>query len=93
MIFCGSIGTNGGGMAHYVGQEKLAPMESWSSIALAKDSSSPAVWTATYVACATVALPIPIGLAITSYNLFDVGWDTRRWVGRRTWPRHSKDSN
>ncbi len=37
MIFCGCIGTNGGGLAHYVGQEKLAPMESWSSIAMAKD--------------------------------------------------------
>jgi len=37
MIFTGCIGTNGGGLAHYVGQEKLAPMESWSSIALAKD--------------------------------------------------------
>lgn len=37
MMFCGCIGVNGGGMAHYVGQEKLAPMESWSSIALGKD--------------------------------------------------------
>ena len=37
MIFCGCVGVNGGGMAHYVGQEKLAPMESWSSVAMAKD--------------------------------------------------------
>jgi nitrate reductase alpha subunit len=37
MLFCGCVGVNGGGMAHYVGQEKLAPMESWSSIALGKD--------------------------------------------------------
>ena len=37
LMFCGCIGVNGGGLAHYVGQEKLAPMESWSSIALAKD--------------------------------------------------------
>ncbi|MEE9555213.1 MAG: molybdopterin-dependent oxidoreductase, partial [candidate division Zixibacteria bacterium] len=37
LIFCGCVGVNGGGLAHYVGQEKLAPMESWSSIALAKD--------------------------------------------------------
>ena len=36
-MFCGCVGVNGGGLAHYVGQEKLAPMESWSSIALAKD--------------------------------------------------------
>ena len=37
LIFCGCIGKNGGGLAHYVGQEKLAPMDSWSSVALAKD--------------------------------------------------------
>ena len=37
LIFCGCIGVNGGGLAHYVGQEKLAPGESWGSIAFAKD--------------------------------------------------------
>jgi len=37
LIFCGCVGVNGGGLAHYVGQEKLAPMESWSAIALGKD--------------------------------------------------------
>lgn len=37
LTFCGCIGVNGGGLAHYVGQEKLAPAESWASIALAKD--------------------------------------------------------
>jgi len=37
LIFCGCIGVNGGGLAHYVGQEKLAPGESWNSIAFAKD--------------------------------------------------------
>ena len=37
LMFCGCVGNNGGGLAHYVGQEKLAPMESWSSIAFAKD--------------------------------------------------------
>jgi nitrate reductase / nitrite oxidoreductase, alpha subunit len=37
LIFCGCVGVNGGGLAHYVGQEKLAPMESWSAIAFAKD--------------------------------------------------------
>lgn len=37
LMFCGCVGVNGGGLAHYVGQEKLAPMESWSSIALARD--------------------------------------------------------
>ncbi len=37
LMFCGCVGKNGGGLAHYVGQEKLAPGESWASIALAKD--------------------------------------------------------
>lgn len=37
LIFCGCIGRNGGGLAHYVGQEKLAPGESWGSVAFAKD--------------------------------------------------------
>jgi nitrate reductase alpha subunit len=37
LIFCGCPGVNGGGLAHYVGQEKLAPMESWSAIAMARD--------------------------------------------------------
>jgi nitrate reductase alpha subunit len=41
LIFCGCVGKNGGGLAHYVGQEKLAPMESWSSVALAKDWYGP----------------------------------------------------
>ncbi|GGA30278.1 nitrate reductase subunit alpha [Paenibacillus physcomitrellae] len=30
-------GVNGGGWAHYVGQEKLRPIEGWSAIAFAKD--------------------------------------------------------
>ncbi|HOJ75094.1 MAG TPA: nitrate reductase subunit alpha [Phycisphaerae bacterium] len=37
LMFCGCVGVNGGGLAHYVGQEKLAPGESWSAVALAKD--------------------------------------------------------
>ncbi|MCP3919266.1 MAG: nitrate reductase subunit alpha [bacterium] len=37
LMFTGCVGVNGGGLAHYVGQEKLAPMESWSNIAFAKD--------------------------------------------------------
>jgi nitrate reductase / nitrite oxidoreductase, alpha subunit len=37
LMFCGCVGVNGGGLGHYVGQEKLAPMESWSSIAFARD--------------------------------------------------------
>ncbi|MBS1261157.1 MAG: Respiratory nitrate reductase 1 alpha chain [Calditrichaeota bacterium] len=41
LMFCGCIGKNGGGLAHYVGQEKLAPGESWTSLALAKDWHPP----------------------------------------------------
>ncbi|MCA9842514.1 MAG: nitrate reductase subunit alpha, partial [Cyanobacteria bacterium HKST-UBA03] len=41
LLFCGCVGRNGGGWAHYVGQEKLAPMESWASVALAKDWQGP----------------------------------------------------
>jgi len=41
LMFTGCIGKNGGGLGHYVGQEKLAPGESWASIALAKDWFGP----------------------------------------------------
>ncbi len=37
LLFCGCVGVNGGGLAHYVGQEKLAPMEPWSAMAFGKD--------------------------------------------------------
>ena len=37
LVLCGCVGKNGGGLAHYVGQEKLAPAESWGAIALGKD--------------------------------------------------------
>ncbi len=37
LVFCGCVGVNGGGLAHYVGQEKLAPAEPWGAIALGKD--------------------------------------------------------
>jgi nitrate reductase alpha subunit len=37
LMLCGCVGVNGGGLAHYVGQEKLAPMESWSAIAFGRD--------------------------------------------------------
>lgn len=37
LMFCGCIGVNGGGLAHYVGQEKLAPGEPWGAIAFGKD--------------------------------------------------------
>jgi nitrate reductase / nitrite oxidoreductase, alpha subunit len=37
LMLTGCIGVNGGGMNHYVGQEKLAPMDSWSAIMSARD--------------------------------------------------------
>ncbi|MCF6227575.1 MAG: nitrate reductase subunit alpha, partial [Planctomycetes bacterium] len=37
MMLTTCIGKNGGGLAHYVGQEKLAPGEPWGAIAFAKD--------------------------------------------------------
>ncbi len=36
LMFTGSIGRNGGGMNHYVGQEKLAPVDSWGNITFAR---------------------------------------------------------
>ncbi|MBT4792327.1 MAG: nitrate reductase subunit alpha, partial [Halobacteriovoraceae bacterium] len=41
LIFCGCVGKNGGGLNHYVGQEKLAPAAPWGTIAFAKDWQGP----------------------------------------------------
>ena len=41
LMLCGCIGVNGGGLAHYVGQEKLAPGESWGTLAFGKDWGGP----------------------------------------------------
>jgi len=37
LMLTGCIGKNGGGLNHYVGQEKLAPGDSWGAMAFAKD--------------------------------------------------------
>ncbi|HDZ59094.1 MAG TPA: nitrate reductase subunit alpha, partial [Ignavibacteriales bacterium] len=37
LMLTGCVGKNGGGLNHYVGQEKLAPADSWGAIAFAKD--------------------------------------------------------
>ncbi len=37
LMLTGCIGVNGGGMNHYVGQEKLAPTDSWATIMAGKD--------------------------------------------------------
>lgn len=41
LLFCGCVGRNGGGLNHYVGQEKLAPQASWGPIAFATDWGAP----------------------------------------------------
>jgi len=37
LMLTGCVGKNGGGLNHYVGQEKLAPVDSWGALAFAKD--------------------------------------------------------
>jgi len=37
LMLTGCVGRNGGGLNHYVGQEKLAPVDSWGAIAFARD--------------------------------------------------------
>ena len=37
LMLTGSVGKNGGGLNHYVGQEKLAPVAPWSAITFARD--------------------------------------------------------
>ena len=41
LMLTGCIGKNGGGLNHYVGQEKLAPVAPWGTIAFAKDWQGP----------------------------------------------------
>ncbi|MFN8626686.1 MAG: nitrate reductase subunit alpha [Candidatus Binatia bacterium] len=41
LVLCGCVGVNGGGLNHYTGQEKITPMASWSTVALALDWSRP----------------------------------------------------
>ncbi len=37
LMLTGCVGRNGGGLNHYVGQEKLAPQDSWSTLAMGRD--------------------------------------------------------
>jgi nitrate reductase alpha subunit len=37
LMLCGCVGKNGGGLAHYVGQEKLAPIAPWKTVSSAAD--------------------------------------------------------
>jgi nitrate reductase alpha subunit len=41
LMLCGCVGKSGGGLAHYVGQEKVAPLASWSALAFAHDWVKP----------------------------------------------------
>ncbi len=41
VIFCGCQGVNGGGWAHYVGQEKVRPLTGWQTVAFALDWNRP----------------------------------------------------
>ncbi len=41
LMLCGCVGKNGGGLNHYVGQEKLAPIAPWATIMGALDWSKP----------------------------------------------------
>jgi len=41
LMLCGCVGRNGGGLNHYVGQEKLAPMAPWAAVAFALDWARP----------------------------------------------------
>lgn len=41
LMLCGCVGKNGGGLNHYVGQEKLAPQAPWATIAGAMDWTKP----------------------------------------------------
>ncbi len=41
LMLTGCIGRNGGGLNHYVGQEKVAPFASWSTLAFALDWQKP----------------------------------------------------
>ena len=41
LMLTGSVGVNGGGLAHYVGQEKLVNQASWGAIAFASDWGKP----------------------------------------------------
>ncbi|MGM7684127.1 nitrate reductase subunit alpha [Cytobacillus sp. Hm23] len=41
VLLTGSQGVNGGGWAHYVGQEKVRPLEGWQTVATARDWGGP----------------------------------------------------
>jgi signal transduction histidine kinase len=52
------------------------------TLLLARQSQSVAQAATAYLWSSAVVIPLPIGLAISRYNLFNLGWDVRRWVGQ-----------
>ena len=42
LLLCGCVGINGGGWAHYVGQEKIRTFAGWQMLAFALDWRAPA---------------------------------------------------
>jgi signal transduction histidine kinase len=45
-------------------------------------SYAPSTLAGAYVCFATLSMPLPIGLAISRYNLFNLDHDLRSWIGR-----------
>ncbi len=52
------------------------------TIALTPSTASASAMVTNFLWSSAVVMPLPIGLAISRYNLFDLGWDVRHWVGR-----------
>ena len=42
VLLCGCVGINGGGWAHYVGQEKMRTLAGWQTVAFAARLGAPA---------------------------------------------------
>jgi predicted RND superfamily exporter protein/signal transduction histidine kinase len=52
------------------------------TIVMARGASHPSEVLTSYLWVSAVVMPLPVGIAISRYNLFDLGTDVRRWVGR-----------
>ena len=52
------------------------------TLVMAKGATHPSEIFTTYLWVSAVVMPLPVGLAISRYNLFDLGTDVRWWVGR-----------
>ena len=52
------------------------------TLAMIRDDTRAAEIGMTYLWSCLLVLPLPIGLAISRYNLFDLGSDARRWIAR-----------